>query len=484
MINKLINRINLVLVISFAILAKNGISQTPDDNYFHKSNTILPYASMIVALPTGSVLRIPFTPVIQNYSPTGSNNLTKSIDVRGRLVYVGNGIVAPEKSTNSYKNLNFQGRIVLITYNMPEDFQARYGNNSDLHIRVNEAYERGASAVVLFGVPGNKKWDYPFISLPDTNPKIKIPLFSISHKSAQSLFENLGYNFTKKNKLGIKSPDLKPIELPATMRITLMSGFQHLEQGFSSVKFLKGVVTVEDIKNYLLNKDLAVKFISSFFKSKENIFRMKEEIYFPDLNSFKFFTKIDNPDLERFGRKLKLFSTIPNPNMLDSNTKYYVFHESLHETLLDNNFSINGSISEGIVNTIVSNYTNSDNNELHNEIAELMKLKILTPVFEIITNKANNHFNISKNDNAYISSFINHLYNFYGEKRIKTLIEFDTNTTTPSQIILSFSNIFGKEFISLEREWVELLSFKYDISSNIIEEYMEKARILFNKFNK
>ncbi len=285
-------RSNFIILILFASFY-SAAAQVPQNSFYHSRETVLPYASLSVLYPDGSQYAIPFTPVIVNQKPTGIYDFSRDFEVGGRLVFSGNGIVCKDREYNAYGDYNLQGRIPLIVYNYPSDFKQRYGEVSDLHIRIYEAELRGAAAVILFGMPYSPGWFEPFIVLPPTRPEITIPVYSISFTEAQGLLHEGGYNLDIFGNALDQLFSISPVELPLTRKLRIKSGLESVQSEHFKKRYLPGVLN-EDLMTYVAElEEKALLFVEQFLHLTEETESLTSETtYFPDFTSLRFFTGI------------------------------------------------------------------------------------------------------------------------------------------------------------------------------------------------
>ncbi|MFC1563873.1 hypothetical protein ACFL6G_03000 [candidate division KSB1 bacterium] len=450
-------------------IVSNAAPQSPDNSFYHDKNTILPYASFLVTLPEGEVSTIPFTGVIIDQYPSGTMNFTKDIDLRGRLVFAGNGIVAPDEQLNSYSDYNLQGQIPIIVYNVPDDYKTRYGIRSDLHTRVSEAAARGAAAVIVFGIPGNTGWNSPFVSLPPTKPPIEIPVFTLSYDNAMKMLNDLGLNISRLSESRDILFSIEPIELPGVARITVNSGLKEAVSRHFQVRYLPGVLTGEMIQEYLSNRERAFNLVDQYLNLSSVDFTESEEIFFPDQTSLKYFTLIENFEPSEFGHKYRLFEAYKpgSPPLV------YPPGDIVHETtfLLVSKMWGNShpALMEGL-GVMLKDIVESDNiSQLDKNAADILREDKMLSIIQILTTDTYDFFKFTGNESTQLGSFIRYIYTSYGSEKYKRLYDKFKSSPSLKDRVKIINEVYFKEIRSLEYEWLEILALKHAVPSDKVD---------------
>ena len=112
-------------------------SQGPRTSFFYNPATELSWASCCIYFDGGSRQKIQFLPLIdrQDRDPRGTARYSKDIDVKGTLVFAGNGIVK-DGSWNSYKGVDIEGKIALICYDFPDTLHSKLESEFSLEDRI------------------------------------------------------------------------------------------------------------------------------------------------------------------------------------------------------------------------------------------------------------------------------------------------------------------------------------------------------------
>ncbi len=473
--NKYTHNILLLTISIVFISAFNAFCQAPDNAFYHNGSTVLPYANFLVTLPDGNVTTVPFTPITINNAPAGTEFFSRGIDIRGRLVFAGNGIVAPDAQLNSYGDYNLQGQIPIIIYNVPDDYKTRYGLKSDLHIRIQEAASRGASAVIVFGIPGNPGWNSPFVSLPSTNPPIEIPVITVSYDNAINLLNKLGLNISSLSEARDFVLSIKPIELPCIARFTVNSTLKEIVSANFKIKYLPGVLTDEMMQGYVTNKERAFNLVTHYLDITVDNFHTNEEIFFPDLTSLKYFTYIDNYTPAEFGQRFMLFRAYKP----DSAPLEYSFGSLVHEmtyNLLGETWNnSHPALMEGLGIMLKDIVESEETSLLDKNAAEVLKQDKMIPIMKFLTNDTLDFFKFSPDESLEIGSFIRFIYNTYGREKFKRLYDKFKSRPELSERVKIFTDVYFREYRSLEYEWLEIIALKHQVPSRNVDSLVLKS---------
>ncbi len=467
----------LFFIISFSfylIFPDSGLkAQAPPDNFYHSPTTVLPYANLLLTLPNGSHVNVPFTPVLINNSPAGIENFTRDIDLRARLVFAGNGITAPDKDYNAYGTYNFQGRIPIIIYNIPADYQKRYGEKSDLHVRVFEAEQRGAVAVIVFGVPGNKKWDTPFISLPETYPPVSIPILFVSYTNGIKMLESSG---VKLNLSGFRPnsvlPEFEPIEMPVIARLSVKGQFRAVETENYKVRFLSGILNRVRMQRFIQDKERAAEFIKDMFLLPEVKLEKEFITYFPDYTSLKFYTGEKNRHMNEWG-DFRVLAVRPE---LQYKTYFEYFIRELTPAVVSKGWSKTLTRVELGLAVMTEQYArDEDDFDIDRTVSTWITSRRMIPIVEMLDSAESESHGFIDSLATASGSFMKYLWTSYsGAKFRRVYVELGEKETRKERVQL-FEEIYMKDLKALEREWIERLAMKYGIPSSHSEYYLERS---------
>jgi len=134
---------------------------------------------------------------VQRYS--GSGHFT------AELVFAGYGIHAPEKNYDDYKNVNVEGKIVLLTTGAPKKLEPKLDKELDMKNRIKAAQELGALGVIGFSPPSSQS-RYFRLRGDKENYDPDFVLLSAGDEVMDFIFKNLKtelrYQFQQIDKLG------------------------------------------------------------------------------------------------------------------------------------------------------------------------------------------------------------------------------------------------------------------------------------------
>ncbi|MFC1477255.1 hypothetical protein ACFL6L_02200 [candidate division KSB1 bacterium] len=459
----------LVLLLLSCFASFSVVSQAPPDEFFHSPSTVLPYAKIMLILADGESRSLPFTPILVNSEPIGVDNFSKDIDLRGRLVFAGNGIVDPDHNYNSLGTYDFNGRIPIIIYNIPSDFQDKYGERSDLHIRVFELVQRGAVAVILFGIPGNQGWNAPFLELPETIPPITVPVTLVSFDAGIALLDLGGINLDltgyRQNKL---LPEFEPIELPIGARLTMKGAFKQVGSEKFNVRFLPGILQSHRIERYVSDKNRALTFIEDLFMIR-NIELPKENIvFFPDFTSLRFYTgkvretKNDSVSYQAFSAHSEHLHK----------TDFLYFVKELTPQVMRIGWGNTLPGMESSITRLTEEFARDDNSESIDKLtAENIIGNKLRPLLSALITKPAVYQLLPDSVTTAPASFMKYLWSVYSQAKFKRLYLEIGIGETPKERLELFETIYLRDFMSLEREWMEMLAMIYDIPNNYVDAY-------------
>jgi len=457
----------------FIFLCIPASGQAPPNEFYHSPQIVLPYAHILLTLPDGSHHSIPFTPIVVNNAPIGIDNYTKDIDIRGRLVFAGNGITVPDKKYNAYGTHNFHGHIPLIIYNVPENFQQRYGEKSDLHIRAYEAAQRGAVAMIVFGIAGNPGWNAPFVALPETTPPISIPVVMISYNSGISLFEQSGifidFSGHRNNPILEK---LEPIEMPIIARISIKGQFSRIESTHYKIRYLPGILTDTRMRKFISNRERALSFIKDILLLQEIDMSQENFTYFPDFASLGFYTNQKTEHTTEWS----IFSVLsPHPEQEYKTTYHYLVRE-LTPRVVRKSWGESIPFVETGLSFMLEQITQNNNDfNIDKTAAEMFKNKRLVPFVETFKSDIELELFAPDSIGCAIGSFYKYLWAAYSQARLKKLYTELPQKEDRLQRINLFEEIYFRDFRSLEREWAEMLAMIYKIPSKEIDYYLEQS---------
>lgn len=457
-------------------------AQMPPNSFYHDRGFNVPYAKLTVTMPDGSKEFVPFTPILVNNTPVGISNYSRDIDVQGRLVFAGNGIVSPDKKYNAYGDYDLQGRIPVIIYNYPFDFQRRYGEKSDLHIRAQEAAIRGARALIVFGLPDNPGWHAPFISLPETYPPITIPVIALSFNEALSLLKtaDIAVDSTGRGLSALLT--VSPVELPVVAGIFLKGNFGKIQTDHFKIQYLPGILTESRMTQYMRDKEKAFAFVKNFLQLSTFETPAQEVIYFPDFASLRFYTGVSKNEYPDTAGRCKVFSHFAS---LDHPVKSDYFHivQNISHTMVLSAWGESDPVIEAGTCAMIaaagdSGYT------IDETVAAWLKQGKLIPLPELFRIETESRTGVPDSVQVEAGSFLKFLFTAYHVEKFRQFyIEISTTKTARAKL-QAIEGIFEQDLKALEREWAEMLSFNYSIREEIIDDFLEKSEQLIDEIMK
>ncbi|MFC1556764.1 hypothetical protein ACFL5L_02125 [candidate division KSB1 bacterium] len=467
-----------LLILSVQIVPVFSAAQAPPNEFYHSPFTVLPYASLLLTLPDGSHKNLPFTPIIVNNTPAGTETLSRDIDIRGRLVFAGNGIVAPDKEYNSFGTMNMQGRIAVILYNVPDDFQEQYGEKSDLHARVHEAVQRGVTAIILFGIPGKQGWNAPAISFPETIPPLSVPVITLSYAHGIELLELGGIilDFSGEREERIL-PEFEPIEMPVIARLTVKGQFNLMETRHFTVRYLPGILNSARIQRFVNDKERALKFLTDLLLVSDLTYPIETVVYFPDYTSFFFYT---GNEIE-FENEIGGFELFPiRPERIHRTTyQFFVKELATDVTRLGWGQSLL-SIEAGFA-SMAEHFADADGTlDLDQAVADWIAGNRLPPTVSVLSSDYESGTELADTLSVSAGSFLKFLWTAYSTAKFKRLYLDLPKKENPKECLAFFEEIYFKDFIALEREWVEMLALKYSLEGNAADRYMQQSQSAVN----
>ncbi|MFC1553077.1 PA domain-containing protein [candidate division KSB1 bacterium] len=455
--------------ICLILISSEITAQTPGNSLFHEKELYLPYANIMIINDNGDMENLPFTPVIVNQSPVGIKNYSNNINITGSLVFAGNGIVDNENNYNAYRDYDLQGRVAVIVYNDPEDYKKKYGPLSDLHVRAYNAEIRGAEALIVFGFPDNPGWNEPFIELPETAPPINIPVFTVAYQAAKTLLKEANvFIDEKRNNIVPISGDI-PVDIPLVAKISIIGDFGKIKGSKNDIMFLPGILDTQNMENFVYNRETAVYALSELIEIPESWIPLEEEVYFPDYVSFKFYTNLTDFDMNSKCKVFPLFNALKHPK---KNAEFHI-HASIAEKIIIKNWSESDPmITRGTAVMLAYYSTEVPENNMDILIVEWLKENSLMPLLNVLD--PGKEFNSLEIDTAEVvaSSFFKYLYSIYGLEKYREFYSKILEKSSLKDKLIMFDDLYMRDIITLQREWLEMLSFAYAVPQEKVNTYL------------
>lgn len=457
-------------------------AQVPPDSFYHDRGFDVPYAKLTVTLPDGSKEFVPFTPVLVNNAPAGIDNYSHDIYVQGRLVFAGNGIVSPDKKYTAYGDYDLQDRIPVIIYNYPSDFQRRYGEKSDLHIRAQEAVVRGARALIVFGIPDNPGWHAPFISLPETYPPVTIPVIAISFNEALSLLKTADIIIDPSGRDLSALLTVSPVELPVVAGLFLRGNFGKIQSDHFKMQYLPGILTESRMTQYVQDKERAFAFVKNFLQLPSFEMPAREVIYFPDFASLRFYTGISKneyPDTEGRCKVFSHFASLDHPVKSD----YFHIVQNISHTMVLSAWGESDPVIEVGTCAMIAE-AGDEEYTIDETIAAWLKQGKLTPLPELFRIDSESRTALPDSVQVEAGSFLKFLFTAYHVEKFRQFYDQISTAKTAKAKLQTIEEIFEQDLKTLEKEWAEMLGFNYYIPVEIIDDFLERSELLIDEIMK
>ena len=170
-------------------------------------------------------------------------SLSSSASVRGKVVFAGYGITAPEYNYDDYAGVDARGKIVLLLRHEPQEFESNsvfegrvYTEHSQLFSKALNARAHGAIAILYVNDTANHGSDLleKFVSLPGP-ADAGIPFVQISSEHVDRWFFSAGKNFKATQEDIDRTLSSKSFELPEDLIVDMNTDVQHTSRDVSNV---------------------------------------------------------------------------------------------------------------------------------------------------------------------------------------------------------------------------------------------------------
>lgn len=452
-------------------------AQGPRISYYYNPATELSFASCYVYQHGGSKQKIPFMPVVDRNTnaPLGIENYSKDVDVNGRLVFIGNGIVK-EGEWNSYTgrrrdysigDLDVTGKIVLFCYDFSDSVEKKWGEAVSLSERISEAASRKAAAVILF----SRQTDHPFlyVDFETTSCHPEIPVITITEESARNILSSSGSDgaaFIEE----WENTDHPPRSemLISFGAIKIKGRFDRVETKNFSMRFRKEVIPEKEMKQIARVNDKAVEFLLNCLQEDGGLnWNRIFALYFRDFDSKIFYTHRTGRGFADIGRVCMIHEGgVPSLRL--------AVHENMH-ILAYSNWSENSTsfMDEGIAKYTEALATEKDKNHL--QTAQFLNEKVLFPLEEMVA------FNIGSGGLETLvaypasGSFTGFLIETYGLKSFKEVFLLEARSYEERQDEKSWEKAYGKPLHDLEKEWLAYLIQKGYVDEQVVRDHLVRV---------
>ncbi|HUU28631.1 MAG TPA: hypothetical protein VM123_12545 [archaeon] len=435
-------------------------SQGPKTAYFYNPATELPWASCNICFDGGSRQKIPFLPVVnsEKRAPCGSERYSKDIDVKGTLVFIGNGIVK-ENEWDSYDGVDVKNKIAMFCYDFPDRVHAKLESEISTEDRINEAISRGALAVVLFSYIEQ----YPFLIYRDMNGENtpEIPVVTINKNGAQSIFESAYLDSADIFNEWKNNGSVRSHALITKMAISIESKFSRIETENFIFFFRESYISREQIEKLADINEKSIAFNLNLFKNDKLVWRKTFTAYFRDYDSKLFFVHHWGRGFSSGGSTYMVYDgEIPDYGL--------AVHENAHELINGNWGNSTSFMDEGIAMYAEAQAVDKDKNHL--QVIQYLKQGELFPVKEMLT------LDIGSSNKTHIAypvsgSFIEFLIRSYSLRHLKEAFKLEIRPEEEKRNEDTWIKVFGKSIDELEKEWLHWLDGQYGIPEKVIRKH-------------
>jgi hypothetical protein len=466
-----------VLFAAYAALPLRAAAQGPHVSFYYHPETDLPWARAVLHQGGGATQKIPFLPVVNSthfLAPLGTGNLTRDVAVDAPLVFLGNGL-SVEGEWDSYigrrldgslGEIDVAGKIVLFSYDAPDDQQDRLGRSFPLERRITEAARRDAAAVVLFSSSREPPFlvvDYPAPSeIPD------IPAITVTRQTAIDILAASGaFASTFLEEWASKRAPPQSRELITSMRIGFAGAFGRIETDNFTLVYPPGAYSDDDMREIARLNEHSLVFLMENLRGDVPLkWDPLVTVSFPGFDSKLFYTR-------HWGRGLA--SAMGIFNVFEGGVPDWglVVHENAHILTGLNWGSTTSFLSEGIATHLEALATDRESN--HERTVHYLVSGQLFPLDELIT------FDIGqeglKTHVAYpaAGSFTGFLIETYGLQRFREAYALEARTFEERERDDTWVRAFGKELQNLEMEWLGWLSERYQLGQEPIQRHLDRV---------
>ncbi|MFC1694038.1 hypothetical protein ACFL1R_11080 [Candidatus Latescibacterota bacterium] len=452
-----------VFVVSFIFLISYGVwAQGPKTSYYFNPATELSWASCYVYMDGGSQQKIQFMPLVNiKGAPCGTEKYSKDINVKGPIVFIGNGIYKKEV-WDSYNKIDVSNKIVMFCHDFPDSINAQLEKEVSLEYRITEAVSRKASAVVLFSY----KEEYPFLFYKDKNMENipEIPIITITKNSAIDIFACAGRDAKEIFNKWKETGKPKSEKFISKMDLKIKGKFDKVVTPNFTFCFRKELIPEKEMKKIAEINEKSVIFLHDIFKPEQLSWKKTFTAYFRDFDSKLFYT-------HHWGRGLSCDAGvfivheggIPNYGL--------AVHENTH-TLININWGGTTSfMDEGIAKYAEAQAVDKDKNHLLT--IQFLKEGELIPIKEMLT------INIGSSEKTNVAypasgSFTEFLIESYALKNLKEAFILERRRKEEKEKEDTWEKAFGKSIDELEKEWLYWLVKRYRVDEKYIHNFLKK----------
>jgi hypothetical protein len=468
----------LALFAVCAALPLRAAAQGPQISFFYHPGTELPWARASLHLGGGATQKVPFLPVVNSghyLAPLGTGNLTRDVAVDAPLVFVGNGL-SVEGEWDSYVGrrlggsvgaIDVAGKIVLFSYDSPDEHHARLGRSFPLEWRIGEAARRNAAAVVVFSTTSER----PFLTVQYTaaSESPDIPTISVSRQTVLDIFAASGaFNPAVLQDWASSRAPPESVELIASMRIEIAGAFPRIETDHFTLCYPPDAYDPDDMREIARLNEESLAFLKTTLRDDHVPLRWDRlfTVSFPGFDSKLFYTRHWGSGLASAMGTFAVFEGgVPDWGL--------IVHENMHILAGVNWGSTTSFLNEGIATHVEALATDRDSN--HERTGQYLVGDQLFPLEQMVT------FNIGDEGLKTLvgypaaGSFTGFLIESYGLGRFREAYALEGRPTEERETDDTWTRVFGKELHDLELAWLGWLSDKYGLGQEPVHRHLGRV---------
>lgn len=437
--------------------------QGPLLGYYFQRGTELGWAECRLESRAGSILRIPFLPVVMTgavRAPLGTDDYSRDVDVAAPLVFAGNGI-ALEGVADCYLGrrsdwtegpIDLKGKAVLFSFDFPDAIQEKAGKDFPLRRRIEEAARRGASAVVLF----TAKDDYPFptVSYAPGVAAPAIPAIAVTRAGAAAILEAAGLDSAElfASWTGAGTPP-QSRDLIVRLRLRFEGAFQKSETPHFRFRYRAKELDRAEMDRIAEVNERALARLLDLFKGAGDLKWVKlPTVYFADYDSKLFYTHHWGSGLASDeGVFMVHKGGVPNLGL--------AAHENAHILATRNWGGTTSFMNEGFGRYAESLVADSD---LNDRLArEYLSQGRLLPLVDLLGHNIGRPGLKTEVGYPAAGSFVGYLIRTYGLAAFKEAWRLEAREDADKAKADTWTSAFGKTLGELEAAWRKSLVRSY-----------------------
>lgn len=415
--------ISLTVILFYSSICK---AQGPELQYFYSERTEVPWSEACIKFKSGSGIKIGFFPLASSKSaPFGTEGYTKDVQIERPLLFLPSIL----HRTGFYgENLGISDRFILYC----PDFEKLAGNESSLNDNINSLIKENVAGIAIF----SDEEESPVIDLENIRfHNGEIPIIVISRTTAHMLLNAGGY-YLESMYNNINSGKLPTLKEPIyNISISFTGKFNSLQSEFCTIRYNKATLDSTSVADIANNNETALSFLFNLFSELKPSKERQLITYFSDYDEKLFYTN-------HWGKGLAAGSagifSIYDPT---TNDFALAVHELTH-IIFNNNWKRQTSfLNEGIAMYAEAISVNS--NESNRITRNFLEKGSLLPLVKLTELQIGADKEFTQMGYAAAGSFVEFIIKKYGQKTFLELWKSGGK----------WLSIYGKELISLEKEW-------------------------------